>query len=185
MNRSYSKLRHIQEVNKLIEKRLIMEVEGDPIMIDNPMDGLEKELGIKIDSELANEVESCTIDEIGSGFNLNPDAKELLDKVRFKVKEFVNAKNKEGLKSFWSELKQKLKNRPETTSQAETTEQAGLVATVTIAGISAPMLVWVAIAAIAFTLIISGIFKIIKRMPRKKTTGKGCHRKTTIYNYRR
>ena len=181
MNKSYSKIRHIQEANKRLENRLLMEVEGDPIIIDDPMGKLGEELGTTIDSELSNEVESCTIDEIGSGINLKPEAKQLLDKVRSKVKDLINTGNRDGLKSFWSELFQKVKQQPETTSQGETTEQAGLVAAVTIAGLSAPMWAWLAIGAIALALIIKGIVSLTSWIPKKK--GKGC-RKTITYRVR-
>jgi hypothetical protein len=175
MNKSYSKIRHIQEVNKLIEKRMIMEVEGDPIFTEDSYEKLGQELGTTIEPDLENELDYCSIDEIGSGFNLKPEAKELLDKVKLKIKELINTKNREGLKSFWSELSQKIKGQP---TKTETTEQAEVVAAaVTILGISAPMWVWIAIGAIALTLIIKGIVSLTSWIPKKK--GKGCKRTIT------
>lgn len=178
MNRSYSKIRHIQEVNKLIEKRLLIEVEGDPIFTDDSYEKLGQELGTTIDTELEDEVESCSIDEIGSGINLKPQAKELLDKVRLKVKELINSKDREGLKSFWSELSQKIKSAP---NKGETTEQVGVTAAITILGVSAPMWAWIAIGTIALTLIIKGIVSLTSWIPKKK--GKGC-RRTITYRVR-
>ena len=178
MNRSYSKIRHIQEVNKLIEKRLIMEVEGEPIFTDDSYEKLGQELGTTIDADLESELDFCSIDEVGTGLNLKPEAQELLEKVRTKVKELINTKDREGLKSFWSELGQKIKGN---SVKGETTEQAGVAAAVTILGISAPMWAWIAIGAIALTLIIKGIVSLTSWIPKKK--GKGC-RRTITYRVR-
>ena len=182
MNKSYSKIRHIQEANKRLENRLLMEVEGDPIFTEDSYDKLGQELGVEIDGDLQNEAESCSLDEVGLGasLNLKPQAKELLTKVREKIKQLFNSGDREGLKSFLSEYKQKTEGQSgETNEQAETI--AAVAAGTTIAGITAPLWAWIAIGAIVLILLIVAIVKLTSWIPKKK--GKGC-RRTVTYRVR-
>ena len=182
MNKSYSKIRHIQEVNMRLEKRLLMEVEGDPIFTEDSYDKLGQELGVEIDDNLQNEAESCSLDEVGAGVSLNlkPQAKELLTKVREKIKQLFNSGDREGLKSFLSEYKQKTEGQSGETNEQVETIAAAAVGT-TIAGITAPLWVWIAIGAIVLILLIVAIVKLTSWIPKKK--GKGC-RRTVTYRVR-
>lgn len=166
MNRSYSKIRHIQESNIRLEKRLLMESE------DSGNEKLGQELRIPIDGELMDEVMSCSIDEIGSDENeLNEESKSLLSKVREKIRELINSRNREGLKEFLKQYRQKTKDK-----KVEANEQvaAAAVAT-TIFGITAPLWAWIAIGGIIVILIIRGIISLTSWIPRK--SGKGCNKK--------
>lgn len=169
MNRSYSKLRHIQESNIRLEKRLLMEVETENY------NKLGQELNILIDGEVLDEVESCSLDEIGGEieFNLKPESKTLLGKVRERVKQLINARDREGLKRFLNEYRQKTKD-----NKMETNEQVGAAAVaVTIFGITAPLWAWVAIGGIILILLIRGIINLTSWIPKKR--GKGCNKRVT------
>jgi hypothetical protein len=142
---------------------------------------LSQEIGSNIDPKTANEVMSCSFDEIGSGLNLKPEAKELLDKVKGKIKQMVSSKDRDGLKNAFSQLKSKISKTPP--AQTEVNEQAGVLAgTFALMGITAPLWAWVAVGAIVLILLIKAIVNLTSWIPRKK--GRGCSR-TVTYRVRR
>ena len=71
-----------------VVRRIISEQETTTVKTDTPtVEDLSQELGSNIDPNIANEVMSCSFDEIGTGLKLKPEAKELLDNVKMKIKE--------------------------------------------------------------------------------------------------
>jgi hypothetical protein len=144
---------------------------------------LSQELGSNIDPKIANEVMSCTFNEIGSGLNLKPEAKELLDKVKAKIKEMVSNKDRNGLKNVFTQLKSKLSKTPPTQTEVDVNEQVGALAgTFALMGITAPVWAWVAVGAIVLILLIKAIVYLTSWIPKSK--GHGCSR-TVTYRVRR
>ena len=134
---------------------------------------LSTEIGDNIDDDVANEALSCSFDEIGSGINLKPEAKEILDNVRTKIKELVSKKDKQGLKFAFRKLKSQLTKSKN--QQGEVNEQAALMGAFVLFGISAPLWIWVAIGAVVLVLLIKGIVSLTSWIPKSK--GRGCSRK--------
>ena len=164
-------------------KRVIKEQEVTPPVtktedaIPKVMD-LSQELGSNIDPKIANEVMSCSFNEIGSGLNLKPEAKELLDKVKVKIKEMVSNKDRDGLKNAFKQLKSKISKTPPTQTEGDINEQVGALAgTFALMGISAPVWVWILVGAIVLILLIKGIAYLTSWIPKSK--GKGCSRTVT------
>lgn len=169
-----------------IIKRVIMETEmtpnsftGNTIAMagDTSLSTLEigKEVGSNIDPDVANEAMSCSFDEIGTGLNLKPEAKQLLDKVRSKIKDLVSRKDKGSIKLAFGKLKSQLKkNKPQ---EGAVNEQAALMTSFAILGITAPLWAWVAIGGVVLVLLIKGIIELTSWIPKKK--GKGCSKRVT------
>ena len=156
-------------------KPLISEQETESGDTSNQINQLSSEIGSEIDPSVANEAMSCSFDEIGTGLNLKPEAKELLDKVRSKIKELVSKKDKNGLKLAFGKLKSQLSKTK--TQQGEVNEQAALMGAFVLLGISAPLWAWIAIGAIVLVLLIKGIISLTSWMPKKR--GRGCSRTIT------
>lgn len=136
---------------------------------------ISSELGSDIDLDVLNEVMSCSFDEIGSGLNLKPEAKELLNKVKMKIRELTSKRGRSELKTAFRQLKSRLQKAEP--SKTETNEQVGLAATFVLLGISAPLWAWVAIGGIVLVLLIKGIVSLSSWIPKKK--GRGCSRTIT------
>lgn len=136
---------------------------------------LSNEVGTEVDAEVANEVMSCSFDEIGSNLKLKPEAKELLDKVREKVKDLVSKKDKGGLKLALGKLKSQLSKTE--SQQGDVNEQVALMGTFALMGITAPLWAWALVGGIVLILLIKGIVALTSWIPRKK--GRGCSRTIT------
>ena len=166
---------------KLIESKLgnvKLLVEEETQETENATEQIQQissELGSDIDPKVANEVMSCSFDEIGSGLNLKPEAKELLEKVKMKIRDMISKEDRSGLKTAFRQLKGRLQKAEP--SETETNEQAGLTAAFVLLGISAPLWVWVAIGGIVLILLITAIVSLSSWIPKKK--GRGCSRTIT------
>lgn len=156
-------------------KPLINEQENQSEDPTKKVSELSQELGSEIDPEIANEAMSCSFDEIGSGLNLKPEVKELIEKVKSKIQELVSKKDRSGLKTAFRQLKSRLQKAEPT--GGETTEQAGLMATFVLLGVSAPLWVWVAAGAIILIILIKAIIALSSWIPKSK--GRGCSRVVT------
>jgi hypothetical protein len=163
-----------------VVRRIISEQETTTVKTDTPtVEDLSQELGSNIDPNIANEVMSCSFDEIGTGLKLKPEAKELLDNVKMKIKELVSNKDRDGLKNAFKQLK----SRVTKTEQTEVNEQAAALAgSFALLGVTAPLWAWIAVGGIVLILLIKGIVNLTSWIPRKK--GKGCSRVIT-YRVRR
>lgn len=139
----------------------------------NDIQQISSEVGSDIDQNVANEVMSCSFDEIGTGLKLKPEAQELLNNLKVKIKELISNNNKGALKSAFRQLKSRLSR----TKDTEMNEQAALAGTFVLLGVSAPLWAWVAVGGIALILIIKGIVALSSWIPKKK--GHGCSRTIT------
>ena len=182
MNRSQSKIRHIQNSNLILEQRFLSEEESS----QNAQMGVLKlgtELGGPIDPEMATEALNCGIDEIEPDNNLKPEALEIFKQIKEKIKEKILSKDRDSLKNAFKDLKEKLKsNKGDETEEmsSEMSEQtgAGLVVATTILGVTAPLWVWIAIGGLVLFLLIKGIIALTSWIP--KTSGRGCKKTKTF-----
>jgi hypothetical protein len=176
MNRSFSKIRHIQEANVLLENRMLVEEKEESQMAVQKVMDLSTELGEPIDPEFAKSVCDCSIDDAKPEPNSKPEVIELIDEIKAKVKELVlTGKRKElvaGFRDLSRKIKrsQKLKNEP-------INEQGGLTAAFVMFGVSAPLFVWVIAGGIILYIIIKGIVALSSWIP--KSSGHGCGRVVT------
>lgn len=137
----------------------------------NGMKLLSIELGEPIDDEIVNNAVSCTVDDVQPDAGTKPEAIDLFNQVKEKIKEMISSKDKDGLKNAFKSLKEKLKEGK--MKGGETNEQLGALAgTFALFGISAPLWAWVAIGALILILLIIAIVKLSSWIP--KTTGSGC-----------
>jgi len=181
MNRSYSKIRHMQESNRILENRLINnKLLSEAGEVDKPMVdtfGVENLYNEFMAEPGANEIDvaSCSIDDINLD-GANEEENTLLQKIKAKVKELFNNKDKEGLKSFFNQIKDKLRSNKggETTEQVET----AAIAATTIMGITAPLAVWIAVGVVALALVIVVLVRLSSWIPR--VSGKGCSKTKTF-----
>lgn len=137
---------------------------------------ISSEVGSEVDPNVVDEVMSCSFDELGSGLQLKPEAKKLLDSVKTKIKEMISAKDRAGLKRSFRHLKNRLKNIG-SKQEEEVNEQAALAGTFVLLGISAPLWAWVAIGGIVLILLIKAIISLSSWIPKKR--GRGCSRTIT------
>jgi hypothetical protein len=137
----------------------------------NGMKLLSIELGEPIDEEMVNNAASCSMEEVQPDAGTKPEAIELFNQAKAKIKEMISSKDKDGLKNAFKSLKEKLKES--NIKGGETNEQLGVMAgTFALFGISAPLWAWVAIGALVLILLIWAIVKLSSWIPR--TTGSGC-----------
>lgn len=116
---------------------------------------------------------ACSPDEIEPESNIRPEAANVFQQVKEKIKQMILNRDREGLKS-------KLKNtKPQQGTPLN--EQVGLTAAFGLLGISAPLWIWVAIGGLVLFLLIKGIVSLSSWIPKKK--GRGCSR-TVRYRFR-
>ena len=184
MNRSQSKIRHIQNSNLILEQRFLSEEESSQNATMSVMK-LSQELDGPIDPEMATEALNCGMDEIEPDNNQKPEVLDTFNQIKEKIKELILSKDRDSLKNAFKDLKNKLKsNKGDGTEEmsSEMSEQTGalLVAT-TILGVTAPLWVWIAIGGLVLYLLLKGIIALTSWIP--KTSGRGC-RKTKTFRVR-
>lgn len=185
MGKSYSKIRHIQNSNLILEQRYLSEEESS----QNAQMGVLKlgtELGEPIDPEMATEALNCSMDEIEPDNKQKPEALVAFKQIKEKIKEKILSKDRDSLKNAFKDLKEKLKsNKGDETEEmsSEMSEQtgAGLVVATTVLGVTAPLWVWIAIGGLVLFLLLKGIIALTSWIP--KTSGHGC-RKTKTFRVR-
>lgn len=180
MSKSYSKIRHIQNSNLLLEQRYLTEESSQ--MFQSAISKLSTEMGEPIDPEMAQEATSCSFDEIELDSNQKPESVTAFQEIKQKIKDKLLSKSKEDLKTAFKEIRQILKSnkgKDQTTETSDLNEQTGalLVAT-TILGITAPLWVWVAIGVIVLILLLKAIISLSSWIPR--SSGRGCRRTKTF-----
>jgi len=152
MNRSQSKIRHIQNSNLILEQRFLSEEESSQNAAMSVMK-LSQELDGPIDPEMATEALNCGIDEIEPDSNEKPEVLDVFKQIKEKIKEMILSKDRDSLKNAFKDLKEKLKSHKGNETEemgSEMSEQtgAGLVVATTILGVTAPLWVWIAIGGL-------------------------------------
>ena len=185
MGKSYSKIRHIQNSNLILEQRYLSEEESSQNAAMSVMK-LSQELDGPIDPEMATEALSCSMDEIEPDNNEKPEVLVAFKQIKEKIKEKILSKDRDSLKNAFKDLKEKLKsNKGNETEEmsSEMSEQtgAGLVVATTVLGVTAPLWVWIAIGGLVLFLLLKGIIALTSWIP--KTSGRGC-RKTKTFRVR-
>lgn len=180
MNRSQSKIRHIQNSNLLLEQRFLSEESSQ--MFSMAISKLSTEMGEPIDPEMAKEASSCSFDEIELDGDQKPESVNAFQEIKQKIKDKLLSKSKEDLKTAFKEIRQILKSnkgKDQTTETSYLQEQTGalLVAT-TILGVTAPLWVWIAIGIIVLILLLKAIIALSSWIPR--SSGRGCRRVKTF-----
>lgn len=180
MSKSYSKIRHIQNSNLLLEQRFLNEESSQ--MFSTAISKLSTEMGEPIDPEMAKEASSCSFDEIELDGDQKPESVSAFQEIKQKIKDKLLSKSKEELKTAFKEIRQILKSnkgKDQTTETSDLKEQTGalLVAT-TILGVTAPLWVWVAIGIIVLILLLKAIIALSSWIPR--SSGRGCRRVKTF-----
>lgn len=180
MSKSYSKIRHIQNSNLLLEQRFLSEESSQ--MFSTAISKLSTEMGEPIDPEMAKEASSCSFDEIELDGDQKPESVNAFQEIKQKIKDKLLSKSKEDLKTAFKEIRQILKSnkgKDQTTETSDLQEQTGalLVAT-TILGVTAPLWVWVAIGIIVLILLLKAIIALSSWIPR--SSGRGCRRVKTF-----
>jgi len=166
------------DLSKLI-KKVIREVDETSDATKKIMD-LSSEIGSPIDQQTSIEVMACSPDEIEPESNIRPEAANVFQQVKEKIKQMISNRDREGLKETFKLLKSKLKNtKPQQGTPIN--EQVGLTAAFSLLGISAPLWIWVAIGGLVLFLLIKGIVSLSSWIPKKK--GRGCSR-TVRYRVR-
>jgi hypothetical protein len=159
MNRSYSKVRHIQESNKRLENRLLLSESSD-IEIASSMIS-DAGLNLNPDEIVDADVETCVQPETG-----DPEKDGILNKVW----NWAHSNNTtlSDLKSVFNQIKTAIRNSKDKT----TNEQ---VATpLIIAGISINPLILLGVGALILIIIVSAIIK------KNSRSFKGCRKKRRL-----
>jgi len=176
MNRSFSKIRHIQEANILLENRMLVEEKEESQMAVQKVMDLSTELGEPIDPEFAKSVCDCSIDDAEPEPGSKPEVVELINKIKEKVKELVLTGKRKELVSGFRDLTRKIK-KSKKLKNGPINEQGGLTAAFVLFGVTAPLYVWVIAGAIILYIIIKGIVALSSWIP--KSSGHGCSRVVT------
>lgn len=176
MSKSYSKIRHIQNSNLLLEQRYLTEESSQ--MFQSAISKLSNELGEPIDSQMANDAMSCSEEDFQMDQNQKPEVLTTLKELKQKIKEKLLTSSREELKTAFKEIRKILKSNKDSDQTTETSniqEQTGalLVAT-TILGITAPLWVWIAVGVVATYLLLKAIISLSSWIPR--SSGHGCSR---------
>ena len=159
MNRSYSKIRHIQESNKRLENRLLLS-ESTDLEIASSMIS-DAGLNLNPDEIVDADVETCVQPETG-----DPEKDGILNKVW----NWAHSNNTtlSDLKSVFNQIKTAIRNSKDKT----TNEQ---VATpIIIAGITLNPIILVGIGALILIIIISAIIE------KNSRSFKGCRKKRRL-----
>jgi hypothetical protein len=163
MNRSYSKIRHIQELNKKLENRLLL-AESSDLEIASDM---ISDAGVDIDpNEIVDaDVETCVQPETG-----DPQKDGILNKVW----DWAHAPETSisDLKSIFNQVKTAIRDAKTKTKGQSMTEQ--VAAPLIIAGVTINPLILVGIGALILIIIISAIIK------KNSRSFKGCRRRRRL-----
>jgi len=161
MNRSYSKIRHIQESNLILENRIINEEERNHIRglyesTEEQFDSILSNVGITLTPEEKEELSpDCLIEDIPEEYN------DIIEKVSSNLDTMdVNELNKV-LQQVISIKKQPIK------------EQA---AAIMIAGVAVPMVMVVAVASILILIILIKLSKLLFRGSKQRPSCRKRHR---------
>lgn len=172
MNRSYSKIRHIQESNRILEKRLLKEDESSEMA--------QAEQALKIENlELASAgippISMETLEKFDTGGDTTEEENEIsiiepgIDENKIKTaKEQIRAKlcssptSDEDLKQAKKQILSLIRNKKNVQEQAEL---------LTILGITLSPTIWLAIAGFILILIIG---RLIRWLRNRDTGGYGC-----------
>ena len=156
MNRSYSKIRHIQESNQRLEKRLLKEDESQMIgMVNNELSSVGEEPVSPEDVEFA--LNDCPLE---TPPNVDEEKKTMLQKIKGEIDKLTSVKDvKELIKRIKSIFKRK--------TQSEQLE------IVTVGSMAIPV---VFIQVFAGILILMLIVKLIKLIGGNTRTSPECRR---------
>ena len=170
MNRSFSKIRHIQESNKLLEKRLLKEDESSEMA--------KAEQALKMENlELASAgippISMETIEKFDTGEDTTAEENEISviepdvdEEKAMTAKEQIRAKlcsaSKDELKQAKRQILSVLRNKKNVQEQAEL---------ITILGITLSPTIWLAIAGFILILI---VVRLVRWLTTRDNGGHGC-----------
>lgn len=163
MNRSYSKIRHIQEANKKLENRLLI-TESTDLEIASDMLS-DADLNVDPNEIVDADIDTCVQPETGE-----PEKDGILNKI-------WNWAHSEGtsisdLKSVFSEVKNAIRDAKTKNNSQSMTEQ--VAAPLIIAGVTVSPLILLGIGALILIIIISAIIK------KNSRSFKGCRRRRRL-----
>lgn len=130
---------------------------------------LSNDLGENIDVESVMDTSSCSIDDFQADPGTDSKGLDLLEKVKDKVKQLVQGGDINTLKNAFKSLKTK---KEQVDNETLTEQVAALMVPFTLLGITAPLSLWLAIAAILLVILIWGIVWAVSWIP--KSSGHGC-----------
>jgi hypothetical protein len=170
MNKSYSKIRHIQESNKRLEKRLLKEDESSEMA--------QAEQALKMENlELASAgippISMETIEKFDTGGDTTAEENEIsivepgvdenkVNTAKEQIRSKLCSASKDELKAAKQQILSVLRNKK------NVQEQAGLL---TILGITLSPTIWLAIAGFILILIIA---RLVRWLSNRDTGGYGC-----------
>ena len=128
---------------------------------------MKDQLGIDVNEDDLQDTCNCTFDSFEPSPETSPEAVKVFQRVKEKIKQLSDQKNVAELKGAFTKLKSSLD------SSQPVNEQIG--ASIVILGVSAPIVIWVAIGVLVLSLLIKGIVGAISWIP--KSSGKGCSKK--------
>lgn len=159
MNRSYSKLRHIQELNKKIENRLLVKESSDLEMVSDMLS--DTDVNIDSNEVVDADVDTCVQPETG-----DPKKDGILNKVWNWAHDPKTSIS--DLKSVLTQVKNAI--RDSKTKKVDEQVTTPLI----IAGISINPLILVGVGALILIIIVSAIIK------KNSRSFKGCRRKRRL-----
>ncbi len=161
MNTSYSKIRHIQELNKKIENKLLLKESSDLEIASDMLS--DADVNIDPNEIVDADVETCVQPETG-----DPQKDVILNKVW----DLAHAPETSisDLKSMFNQVKTAILDAKTKTKNQSMTEQVGVAAI--IAGVNP--LILVGIGSLILIIIISAIIK------KNSRSFKGCRRKRRL-----
>lgn len=170
MNKSYSKIRHIQESNKRLEKRLLKEDESSEMA--------QAEQALKMENlELASAgippISMETIEKFDTGGDTTAEENEIsivepgvdenkVNTAKEQIRSKLCSASKDELKAAKQQILSVLRNKK------NVQEQAGLL---TILGITLSPTIWLAIAGFILILI---IVRLVRWLSNRDNGGHGC-----------
>ena len=184
MSKSYSKIKHIQNSNIILEQRYLKEESSQ--MFQSAIIKLSDELGNPIDPKMAKDAVSCSYEDFQIDQNQKPEVLTTFQEIKQKIKDKILSSNREELKTAYKEIIQILKSNKDKEQELQNsnlTEQtgAGLLVATTVLGVTAPLWVWVAVGAVVLYILLKAIISLSSWIPR--SSGHGCGR-TKIYRVR-
>jgi len=153
MNRSYSKIRHIQEANQRLEKRLLKEDDQKMQMLQQETQEFNDKVGEDLSPEEYKELTCLTPDDIDSELpaNISNEEKQKLEQIKERMKT-----------ASFSELMQMKKQLKELKRQSkQQMEQAAETALVSLLGVSVPPAFAMVIGGILFLIVLSFLSKLL------------------------
>jgi hypothetical protein len=161
MNRSYSKIRHIQELNKKIENKLLLKESSDLEIASDMLS--DADVNINPNEIVDADVDTCVQPETG-----DPKKDGILNKVWNWAHDPKTSIS--DLKSVFTQVKNAIRDEKTKTKGQSMTEQVGVAAI--IAGVNP--LILVGIGSLILIIIISAIIK------KNSRSFKGCRRKRRL-----